>query len=180
MVYARFLSFSELGSIESRDLAEKFATELDQEALEALRIARRLETSYSDEDMEPRCIRHRRTKILGRLSKYGGLVSLVKLDALLDPIGVEAGAWYHQGLILLDAGDSLRTQVSIYMGAAAMRSTDEQGTVAWGYLVKHQRQWGLSYKELATLLARSGYVTEDQRRIAKLAGTIRKHNERRQ
>jgi hypothetical protein len=179
MVYARFQSFLELGSIESRELATKFAKELDQEALEALRIARRLETTYSDEDMAPRRIRHRRTAILKRLHKFGGLVDLVRLDTLLDPIGEEAAVWYHQGLVLLDAGDSIRIQVTIYEGAAAMRRKDEEGTVAWGYLIQHQRQWRLSNKDLAALLARAGLVSDDPHTVARLAGTIRKHNERR-
>lgn len=179
MVYARFRSFLELGSIESRELATKFAEALDQEALEALRIARRLETTYSDEDMAPRLRRHRRATILARLRKFGGLVGLVRLDALLDPIGEESAAWYHQGLVLLDAADSIRTQVSIYEAAAAMRPADTQGTVAWAYLIQHQRQWGLSHRDLAALLARAEFVPDDPHRVAKLAGTIRKHNERR-
>ena len=179
MVYARFQSFEELGSIKSRDRAAKFADALDQEALEALRIARRLETIYSEEDMAPRLIRHRRTMILGRLRKFGRLVSRVRLDTLLDPIGEESAAWYHQGLVLLDAGDSIRTQVIIYKGAAAMRPKDKKGTIAWGYLIQHQRQWGLSNEDLAALLARAGFVPDDPHRVAKLADTIRKHNERR-
>ena len=179
MVYARFRSFRELGSIESRVLATKFAEALDQEALEALRIARRLETTYSEEDMAPRLIRHRREKILTRLRKFGGLVSLVQLDALRDPIGNESADWYHQGLVLLDAGDSIRVQVSIYKGAAAMRPKNAQGTVAWGYLIQHQRQWGLSRNDLAALLARAGFVPDDPRSVTKLAGNIRKHSERR-
>ena len=179
MVYARFLSFLELGSIESRERAAKFADALDQEALEALRIARRLETTYSEEDMAPRLIRHRRTAILARLRKFGGLVDLVRLDTLLDPIGEEAAAWYHQGLVLLDAGDSMRSQVTIYEGAAAMRPKDAHGTVAWAHLIQHQRQWGLSKKDLAALLARAGFVSDDPHSVAKLAGSIRKHNERR-
>ena len=40
MVYERFQSFLELKSIASRRLADKLADTLDQEALEALRIAR--------------------------------------------------------------------------------------------------------------------------------------------
>jgi len=179
MVYARFQSFLELGSIESRERAAKFADALDQEALEALRIARRLETTYSEEDMAPRLVRHRRAKILGRLRKFGGLVGLVRLDVLLDPIGDESASWYHQGLVLLDAGDSIRAQVTIYEGAAAMQPKDAQGTVAWGYRIQHQRQWGLSNKNLAGLLARAGFVADDPHSVAKLAGTIRKHNERR-
>ena len=179
MVYARFQSFLELGSIESRERAAKFADELDQEALEALRIARRLETTYSVQDMEPRLIRHCRARILARFHKFGGLVGLVRLDTLLDPIGEESAAWYHQGLVLLDAGDSMRTQVSIYESVAARRPKDAQGTIAWGYLIQHQRQWGLSNKDLAALLARAGYVPDDPHSVAKLAGTIRKHNERR-
>lgn len=179
MVYGRFQSFLALGSIESREHAERFADELDQEALEALRIARRLDTAYSDEDMAPRFLRHSRAKILGRLHKFGALVDLVRLDTLLDAIGEESGSWYHQGWVLLDAGDSMRTQVSLYESIAAMRPKDEQGTVAWGYLIKHQRQWGLSNNDLAVLLARAGYVSDDPRSIANLArGRIRKHNER--
>lgn len=179
MVYTRFQSFLKSGSIESRALATKFAEALDQEALEALRIARRLETIYSEEDMAPRLIRHRRATILARLRKFGALVGLVRLDALLDPIGEESAVWYHQGLVLLDAGDSIRNQVIVYEGAAALRSKDAQGTVAWGYLIQHQRQWGLSHRDLAALLARAGFVPDDPHRIAKLATTIRKHNERR-
>lgn len=140
MVYARFLSFLALGSIDSRALAAKFADALDQEALESLRIARRLEMTHSEEDMAPRRLRHGGVKILGRLRKFGRLVDLVRLDTLLDPIGDESANWYHQGLVLLDAGDSIRTQVTIYEGAAAMRAKDAQGTVAWGYLIQHQRE----------------------------------------
>ena len=180
MVYARFRSFLALGSIESRDRAAKFAEALDQEALEALRVARRLEMTYSEEDMAPRIVRHGRETILKRLRKdHGDLVDLVRLDTLLDPIGEESADWYHQGLVLLDAGDSIRTQVSIYESVAAGRPKDAQGTIAWGYLIQHQRQWGLSNKDLAALLARAGYVSDDPRSVTKLAGTIRKHNERR-
>lgn len=180
-VYASFKTFLALGSIESREDAEKFADELDQEALEALRIARRLEIAYSSEDIAPRLLRHSRARILGRLRKFGRLVDLVRLDTLLDPIREESEDWFHQGFVLLDAADSMRTQVSLYEGFAAVRSKDDQGTVAWRYLIMHQRKWGLSNTDLAVLLASVGYIPDDPRSIARLArGAIRKHNERKQ
>lgn len=179
MVYARFQSFLELGSIAARRLADKLADTLDQEALEALRIARRLETTYSDDDMNPRRIRHRRTAIIGRLREFGTLVNLARLDALADPIGEESADWHRQGMLLLDAAEGVRGHLIIYEGAASMRPKDEQGTVAWGYLIQHQYRWGISDEELATLLASAGFVRDDERSIANLTESVSKHRARR-
>ena len=180
MVYARFQSFRELGSITSRRLADKLADALDQEALEVLRIARRLESTYSEEDMNPRRVRHRRAAILGRLRGFGSLVDLARLDTLADPIGEEPADWYHQGMLLLDAAEGVRGHLAIYKAAATTRPKDEQGTDAWGYLIQHQRQWRLSDKELAGLLAGARFVRNDERSIFNLTESISKHRARRE
>jgi hypothetical protein len=178
IVYVRFQSFLGLGSIASRRLAEKLADALDQEALEALRIGRRLESTYAEDDMNPRRIRHSRAAISGRLRGFGQLVDLARLETLADPIGEEAADWYRQGMLLLDAAEGVRGHLIIYE-AAAMRPKDEQGTVAWGYLIQHQHQWGISDKELAVLLAGAGFVRNDEGSIANLTESLSKHRARR-
>lgn len=109
MVYARFQALLEMGSIVSRRLARKLADRLDQEALDALKVARRLETTYSEEDMKTLCNHHRRVAIVERLRGFGKLVDFARLNALADPLGDESADWYGQGLLLLDAREDAVT-----------------------------------------------------------------------
>lgn len=175
-----FFVLRSLGSTASRQRAEKLAKALDQEALDVLRVARRLENVfppvlYLDELIK----KHSRLEIVTRFRDYTKRhVDFARLDDLDAQIGRDPASWYRQGGQLLDAAERVRTNLAVYEYVDLHRPEDEPGTVAWSYLIEQAKKWGVSDGELARRLKDTG-DTGAESDVFHLKDNVKKHRLRR-
>lgn len=99
-----------VGSAASRRRVEQLAVELEREALDVFRVARKLESGLPLVlNLEERTVTHGRASVVARLRDFTRrYVDLAGLDALDERIGQGTASWYRQGGLLLDAAERVR------------------------------------------------------------------------
>ena len=175
-----FFVLRSLGSAVSRRRAEKLAKALDQEALDVLRVARRLENAFPPVlYLDELITKHSRSAIVTRLRDYTKRhVDFAQLDDLGAQIGRDVASWYSQGGQLLDAAERVRTNLAVYEYVDVHRPEGEPGTVAWSYLIEQAKRWGVSDGELARRLKDTG-DTSAESDVFHLKDNVKKHRLRR-
>lgn len=183
-----FMRMIPLESKTARRQVRRLMVALDREALEILRIARRLE----DPDLTPKDYdwlrrRYGRSEIVTQLGRTfaGEHLALAGLAELSDKIGYLSRYWHEQGGMILDRVESLRVGVVLYeheikrLTRAEQRGPGRGRSIAWDYLVREQARWDISDDDVRESHLRVNFVADNAENRLLLLDRIKKHRLRR-
>jgi hypothetical protein len=180
-----FLKLYAIDTAHARLQVRKLMRALDAEALEVLRVARRLETRMMD---YPPSEQYAGPAILARLGnkftkRHVDLAELVDLAPRLSRL---SKSWYAQGGKLLDGVEQLRIDLALYEHQlAAFQGPRKRGaggrsvSIAWAYLIQAAVRLNATDEEVAQYLVRAGFIPPHEIDILRLKETIGKHRWRR-
>lgn len=183
-----FMQMIPLESKTARRQVRRLMHALDQEALEILRIARRLEDpGFTPKDYDWLRRRYGRSEIVKQLGRSfaGEHLALAELSDLDDRVGYLSKHWRGQGGMLLDCVESLRVGVALYeFEVDRLAHTERKGpgrgrSIAWNYLVREQHRWDLSDEKVMESLLRVGFLAANESNRLLLQDRIKKHRLRR-
>ena len=157
----------------------KLIDALENEALGAFKVARRLELTLR---IDPTLLKsYGRDEIRERLRKRfaSDHVDLAHVDTLVEQLDPLPKDWYYQAASLLDCAETLRTHVTVYeyhLKSFRRHTGGREPSVAYVYLAAEQQQFGKTDEQVARSLADLGFTGTSEPRIAQFReNVIKKH-----
>ena len=174
-----FLELSKLESKKVRLQVLRLVDALESEALDAFRLARRLERKTWTDPKQ--LARHGRVEIIKRLrAKFASEhVDLARVDTLVEQLGPLPRDWYRQGGLLLDCAETLNIHVAVYEYQLIHLRRHDGGrspSVAYDYLAAEQQRFGKSDEQVALSLVDVGFLPNRETYVAQFReNVVKKH-----